>query len=327
MKKICFLIIGLCLCFTSCQETAPIQDKDVVGLWRAYTDYNGERIPLTTWFRFHEDNTAERYIYDNTEKQYMYFQGTYHITDDRLTTVDSKERIYITAYQLLRCAAEFPEALPEWKDMNVQINSYAANELELSVDGARKWLVRVEALSAPWENECSEPQIAATLQSLAAQWDLRSYYSMDGNNYQTWYIKEPEKQGMTLTENGGFEDAPFWVNSIYNMELNAGRVTAEENIYVYHKDCAWAVKDDMLAMVCSSYEKIQYDSSGNESSRQTVTPLVPILVNFRIHMCSASWLTLYSPTDDYYFSFHRSSSSNTSRSSSKSGMRALIGTR
>ena len=168
----------------------------------------------------------------------------------------------------------------------------------------------MNALSSPWLAECSEPEITATKQNLASKWDLRSYYTLDGNNFNARFIQTPETQGMTFLESGEFADAQFWVNCIAVVERNADRLSANEGIYVQHKDCAWSVKDNTLFMVCASYEKVGYDNSGNEISRITVTPANPILVQFNIHMYTENWLTLYFPVEKYYFSFHRNASVN-----------------
>jgi len=305
MKKIYLYMAALCLCITSCTDSeAPLQVSNMTGLWRVYQTNSGYKSSLPLWYRFSGDSIVEQYSYVGTEIKYVYSQGACTVSNDWLTMNFKKERIYMMNV-VLRCVAEFSEPQPEWGSVKYLITSVGEDEIEATYENQKICFVRVNSLSLPWLDECSEPEMAATKQNLASQWDLRSFYSLDGNKYNARFLTTPETQGMTLLESGEFAAAQFWVNEIAVVERNAGRLLSSEGISVYYKDCAWSVKDDILFMVCVSYEKVKYDNSGNIISYTTVTPDEPIMVQFKIHTFTESWLTLYSPVDKFYFSFHR----------------------
>ena len=323
MKKIYYILAALCLCITSCKDNSDVsqQTSSLTGLWRVYNS----SYPL--WYRFSAGSIAEQFLYIPDKKEYDYYQGTFKVSNDQLTIKYQKERIFMME-EVLRCLAEFPEPQPEWKSETFLITNIGKDEIEVSYNKAKVRFVRVDALSSPWLDECSEPEIVATKHDLASKWDLRSYYTLDGNDYHAWFIQTPEIQGMTFLESGECADAQFWVNCIYAIEYNANRLSSNDGIYVQHKDCAWSVKDDVLFMTCVSYEKIKYDNSGNEISRTTVTPENPILVQFKIHMYTENWLTLYFSENKCYFSFHRHPSAGqapSARSSHSSSNQLILG--
>jgi len=293
--------------FSSCSDDEPGHSKSnpIVGTWRVYhSDANGKTAG-EWWHRFSKDGEAESWGYNQKENKYLYVSGSYELSDDRITIDYTKERVFMIYGQLMRCLAEFMIAQPDRESSMIQILTTEADELKVSGDGDIFWLVREEPSSNLVYAECSDHPITATEQSLAGQWDLRSYYALNGKEYSGWTLDAPEKEGLTLLEDGTFANNQFWVNDLYGIEKKAGRIAQNDGIYVYNRDCAWSTTAEAVTFVCTLYERVQYDESGNEIARDTIKPLVPIMVTYPIQFLSENWLTLYAPHINCYFSFHR----------------------
>lgn len=309
-----FLLLVAVICaFPSCSDqneaTQSPEIKQFVGTWRVYPLSSGQKVPNIWWYRIYEDATIEQFWYDEPLKRYVHSKGTCQIVNGWLTIDYKKEFIYGYINGLIRGFVQYMEPQPEWKSTNFLISSVSNNEIKLE-SNANTFFLEKEAIDpALWPDECKEQEIEPAHSLLAAQWDLRSYYAIDGNNYQFWYFENPETQGMALTDDGKFTNMQFLVKDLALHEINAGRLEEDESITIHSKHCAWALINGYLDFVCSSYEKVKYDERGAELSREVYEPLVPIIITYYIHFFTSNWLTIYKPDEKLYFSFRRNTTS------------------
>ena len=307
------LLAAVVFTMSSCDEgngaTKPAQMKQLAGTWRVYS-YTAadQKTPQVWWYRFDAEGAAERFWYDEENKRYVNSIGTCVLVNNWLTIEFDKEFIYQEAYDLMRGLAQFQERQAEWGNFQYLISSHTKKEIKVLANGQTLYFKKEALDPTVWPAECAEAEQDPTVLNLVGQWDLRSYYELNGNIYQTWFFETPETQGMTIAKDGAFQNMQFLANDLAFREKEAGRLEQDEAITIYAKDCAWMLINGMLDFVCTQYDKVKYDDRGAETSREVYTPETPIHIYYKIHFFTGNWLTLYAPEENLYFSFRRNTS-------------------
>ena len=317
--KILSVMLLACFCvnFVSCKkdkdEPAPAQTNSIVGLWRLYAYENGQRIPSESYLRFKEDYTAELLGNAGTDAKpvYLFATGTYTSQNGWVVVTYTSRSYFSIASNIIRRDAEFKE-LEEYKRYsNIYINSNTGTEIEADLNDMKVCLVK-SSMPSYWRSEFSEYPVTPSTTGMISQWDLVSRYELNGDSYQSWWYYTPDQAGITFASNGELGNCPFWADEIWAMENKAGRVGNNDAVSFNNANCTWTLAGKTLTMTCSAYDRVTYDASGTETSRQKVTPASPIERAYLVYTLSDSWLTLYSTVTLSYYSFLRHSTAPSS---------------
>lgn len=325
-SKILSLMLLACFCtnFVSCNkdkdEPASSDTPSMVGLWQLCTYENGQKVPTEIYYRLNEDYSAALLGNSGTEAEplYVYWSGTYSYKDNWITVKCTALNFYNIKENITRCKAEFKddEDIVRYSDLFVISISDSEIEAELNY---KKVYLRKASLPSYWRSEFSETPVTPSANGLVSQWDLVSRYVLHGDSYESWWYYTPEQSGITLMQNGTLGSCTFWANELWAIENNAGRVGDNDGVSILGRNCTWTLSGRTLTITCSSYDRVQYDASGKETSRKTVTPATPVSSSYYVHTFSASWLTLYSKVTQSYYSFLRHKTTSASAPGASSG--------
>jgi hypothetical protein len=312
-SKIMSLMLLACFCanFVSCNkdkdEPASSDKPSMVGLWQLCTYENGQKVPKEIYYLLNEDYSAALLGNSGTEAEplYVYWSGTYSYKDNWITVKCTVLNFYNIKENITRCMAEFKDDEDIERYSDLYVVSISDSEIEAELNYKKVYLKKKASMPSYWRSEFSETPVTPSANGLVSQWDLVSRYVLRGDSYESWWFHTPEQAGITLMQNGALGSCTFWANELWAIEHNAGRVGDKDGVNILSKNCTWTLSGRTLTFTCSAYARIQYDASGNETSRKTVTPATPITSSYYIHTFSASWLTLYSKVTQSYYSFLR----------------------
>lgn len=319
--KILSIMLLACMCgqFVSCKKSKdePVSPASypITGVWRMYTSENGQLTPTESYFRIKDDNTADLLGMMGTTANptYVFYTGIYTSKNGWITITYRSRSFYKIQNNVIRCIEELKDSEKYWVYSNIYIYSNSGNEMTVDINNMKSCVLKKSSLPSYWRSEFSEAPVTPTTELMVEQWNLVCKYilNQDGTaNY--WVSNNPASSGITFLQNGELGKCNFWANEVWAIENNAGRVGENDGVSFPSSNCSWFLTGKTLTMTCSAYDRVVYDSSGNEISRQHITPSSPITGTYNIYTFSASWLTLYSRSTQAYYSFLRNSNTPSS---------------
>jgi hypothetical protein len=302
-KHVILLLAGIVLFGAGCTHSNVPEDLFYLdGLWGLTT----EKVAPASgryeeYVRFHTDNSFEYYYV--TAKASVYHWGSYEILQgDVLLTYKGLRRFDI-ADSIPRYTDDYYTENSLDKNM-ITILEYGLDKMVMKTGNGKCYFFKVTEMYG-WNEEFSAPAITVTEQALLGQWDQLDFYQYGWQGTSWWYFYEPEKNGVTLAEEGVMTDCPFWTNRVLEKMINAGKLTTSEQIDVEPADCSWSLSTDTLTMTCSRYVAYTPDAQGNHTAEHTETPEQPVIIRFLVQRLTPNYLILYNSETMLFHAFYK----------------------
>lgn len=303
MKKTLFLFIaGLAMMgFNSCQTdvTSGSIDKRFVGVWGLMIEGDAKQT-YVQYMDIHEDGSVEILTpYAEDTKYYQCDLGHCSLRNNDLVLYVNESRIYFYWKKVMRIAS-FRKHLSIGQQWRVE--SVTADKIMM--EGKKSCsLNRLAEKPDIWAPEFAQPQKEPTDDVLTAQWDMLNTFNLTETGF-TWYAYvTPQYEGMQLTDKHEISAAFFWVKWLQRKMDKDGTLPAGKGLGIKSSTSNWVLERQYLHLTSSTYEIVSFDSEGNATDREEVTPATPLGEYFDIVSLTDQFMVLYSPTEDCYYVF------------------------
>lgn len=313
-----FFAFILCACENS-NKSLDVNMQQLVGVWGFYND-QGYVLQHDRFYEIKEDGTfniLHIHTEDNNITFYSCYAGNVSIKNDVLSLRFKTFRDYIFISNIIRIAGI--NFLTSQSDL--QITAFSEQKVSFSNGAA---LYKLEQKPEEWKPEFFEEEKAINYASLYGKWDVLNYLQQTADGATCFSYNSPDRQGIVLLPENQVVNCYFLVNTVYEMLIERGKITSEDDISVAHKDCQWSLEDDMFILSCSTYSL--YYSDTQETS-DPITLDAPIKIELEVISFTDSFLILYSAHWDRYYIFTPGSFANNApqhRTSVSSKLRAMV---
>ena len=285
------------------QSNVPDDLYHLDGLWGLTTDRTA---PLDgryeEYVRFYTDDSFEYFYITSTE--YVYHTGSYTINKGEIEMTYKGLRRFAVADEVPRLIDSYYASNSLDKGILV-ITDYGTDKMVLKANSGKINLFKTKEVYG-WKDEFSAPAVPVSVDALLGAWDQLDFYQYAGWSGVTWwYFFEPDKNGMTLEEDGVMTYCPFWSNRVLEKQINAYKLSANEQVVINPADCSWSLSGDTLTMTCSRYLAYTPDASGYPTAEHTETPEQPVSIRFMVQTLTPDYLILYNGETMLYHAFCR----------------------